>query len=462
MFRIVIAEDEDFIRDGIKSLIKEALPDSEIIGDFADGEMVIETVKKQHVDLIITDIRMPKVSGIDIAKYVYEHKLNIPILMITAYRNFEYAKDALNYNVKNLITKPIDFDEFVSSINSILKEKNSISALEDAYRVSNNLIKKRNDMRTAFYRYTSGSIDFEALSNEYPEEMAKYRKNFCYLIDFRLEARMSVETPEWENFCDISNNRFEAFCLRAGKNSADILLIVFAENHEEILKEYVFEVKKFIKSNYKSDIKYNSRGYQNFLLIPIENMRGFVSLYTGYLLSKNVLCDDLLEKLYENSTDLWFINFLYAVINNLKENVEMDTDRFLTSARFAENKDEIKKVFYDIQKAVSSGSDSKILSVKAYISDHYNENLSLESVAEAFNLNPSYFSRMFKKETGEKFADYLIRFKIKKAKELLADGTYSLDEICEKIGYNSVSYFSKVFKAYTGMTLKQYRDSFGD
>lgn len=397
MFRIVIAEDEDFIRDGIKSLIKEALPDSEIIGDFADGEMVIETVKKQHVDLIITDIRMPKVSGIDIAKYVYEHKLNIPILMITAYRNFEYAKDALNYNVKNLITKPIDFDEFVSSINSILKEKNSISALEDAYRVSNNLIKKRNDMRTAFYRYTSGSIDFEALSNEYPEEMAKYRKNFCYLIDFRLEARMSVETPEWENFCDISNNRFEAFCLRAGKNSADILLIVFAENHEEILKEYICEVKKFIKSNYKSELRYNSRGYQNFLLIPIENMRGFVSLYTGYLLNKNVLCDDLLEKLYENSTDLWFINFLYAVINNLKENVEMDTDRFLTSARFAESKDEIKKVFYDIQKAVSSGSDSKILSVKAYISDHYNENISLESVAENFNLNPSYFSRMFKK-----------------------------------------------------------------
>ena len=129
MFSIIIAEDEDFIRDGIKSLVKEALPDSEIIGDFADGEMVIETIKKQHVDLIITDIRMPKVSGIDIAKYVYEHKLNISILMITAYRNFEYAKDALNYNVKNLITKPIDFDEFIASINSILKEKASISAL---------------------------------------------------------------------------------------------------------------------------------------------------------------------------------------------------------------------------------------------------------------------------------------------------------------------------------------------
>ena len=195
MFSIIIAEDEDFIRDGIKSLVKEALPDSEIIGDFADGEMVIETIKKQHVDLIITDIRMPKVSGIDIAKYVYEHKLNISILMITAYRNFEYAKDALNYNVKNLITKPIDFDEFIASINSILKEKASISALEDAYRVSNALIRKRNDLRTSFYRYTSGSIDFEELLSEFPEEMSKYRKNFCYLIDFRLEARMSADKP---------------------------------------------------------------------------------------------------------------------------------------------------------------------------------------------------------------------------------------------------------------------------
>ena len=180
------------------------------------------------------------------------------------------------------------------------------------------------------------------------------------------------------------------------------------------------------------------------------------------MLSNSVLADDLLEKLYDNSTETWFRNFLYAVINNLKENVEMDTDRFLIPAKFASDKTEIRRIFYDIQKNVVAGTDSKIYSIKAYISAHYSENISLDSVASAFNLNTTYLSRMFKKETGEKFADYIIRFKIKKAKELIADGSYDTQQICEKIGYNSVSYFSKVFKAYTGMTLKQYRDSFGE
>lgn len=462
MFSIIIAEDEDFIRKGISDLILEELSDVEMAGEFSNGESVINLLKKQRVDLVITDIRMPKVDGIEVAKYIYEHSLNIPVIMITAYRNFEYAKDALNYGVKTLITKPIDFDELIANINEVKQAKESKVLLEDAYRASDDLIKKHNDICNALFRFTSGRMDYEELMSEYPENIKRYGGYPCYMIEFRLDTCGIEGNSEWENFCDISNNKFEAFCLQSGKKSASVLLIVYENDADAVLNNYLSEVKKFIKTNYGIGVMSKSTEYRNFLMIPIENMRGLVSLFTGYMLSNSVLADDLLEKLYDNSTETWFRNFLYAVINNLKENVEMDTDRFLVPAKFASDKTEVRKIFYDIQKNVATGSDSKIYSIKAYISAHYSENISLDSVASAFNLNATYLSRMFKKETGEKFADYIIRFKIKKAKELIADGGYNTRQICEKIGYNSVSYFSKVFKTYTGMTLKQYRDSFGE
>jgi two-component system response regulator YesN len=99
----------------------------------------------------------------------------------------------------------------------------------------------------------------------------------------------------------------------------------------------------------------------------------------------------------------------------------------------------------------------EVLEACRYVSLHLDKRISLEEVAEQLYLNPSYFSRMFKKETGENFIEYVNRMKLERAKELLDTTGHPIGKICEMLGYDNQSYFIKIFKAYTGATPVEYR-----
>jgi two-component system response regulator YesN len=94
-----------------------------------------------------------------------------------------------------------------------------------------------------------------------------------------------------------------------------------------------------------------------------------------------------------------------------------------------------------------------------YIVERYQEELSLEEVAEHVHLNPHYFSKVFKQQTGETFIDYVTRLRIDKAKALILDGQFSLKEVCYMVGYKDPNYFSRVFKKVTGVTPTEYRST---
>ena len=93
----------------------------------------------------------------------------------------------------------------------------------------------------------------------------------------------------------------------------------------------------------------------------------------------------------------------------------------------------------------------------AYIRERFHEDISLEDAADHVHLNPYYFSKVFKQQTGETFIDYVTRLRIEKAKALMAKQELSLKEVCYQVGYNDPNYFSRVFKKVTGMTPTEYR-----
>lgn len=92
-----------------------------------------------------------------------------------------------------------------------------------------------------------------------------------------------------------------------------------------------------------------------------------------------------------------------------------------------------------------------------YIENNFREPISLTDIANAVNLNPSYLSRLFKKENGLSVTEYLTQFRLEKAKELLKDNSLRLRDVAEHVGYNDISYFSNTFKKYTGMSPTEYR-----
>lgn len=95
-------------------------------GDFEDGEEVIEFLQENEADIIITDIRMPNTDGLELAKYVQEHMPKCSVVIETGYEDFQYARNALRYQVKDYLTKPINESELLKSIKNILAEKHSL------------------------------------------------------------------------------------------------------------------------------------------------------------------------------------------------------------------------------------------------------------------------------------------------------------------------------------------------
>lgn len=109
--RVIVADDQQIIREHICKFVTETDSVFEIAGSFEDGRDVIDYLKDNHVDIILTDVLMCEVSGIDVAKYVYENKLSTHVVIISAYRDFEYARSALSYGVKDYLIKPTSTKE---------------------------------------------------------------------------------------------------------------------------------------------------------------------------------------------------------------------------------------------------------------------------------------------------------------------------------------------------------------
>lgn len=124
MFEAIVVDDERRIRTGISSFINNNDTGFEVIHTFKDGSEAIEHLKSQNADLVITDIKMVDISGIELARYIYENKPHIKVVLLSGYTEFEYAKAALKYNVEDYLTKPTDFGELTKTLHKIRDELN--------------------------------------------------------------------------------------------------------------------------------------------------------------------------------------------------------------------------------------------------------------------------------------------------------------------------------------------------
>ena len=131
MLRVVIADDEPFVREGLKSLINWEEIGVKLVGDFENGKELINHLPELLPDIVITDIQMPSISGLQIAKYISENYKNIIVILLTAYSKFQYAKEAIEYGVKHYVVKNDLLDELPMILAKIVSEKRESDNTKD-------------------------------------------------------------------------------------------------------------------------------------------------------------------------------------------------------------------------------------------------------------------------------------------------------------------------------------------
>lgn len=520
MYRLVIVEDETNIRKGMCNYIGWGKMGFEVVADFEDGKEAIEYLADHPVEVVLTDIEMAEKTGLDIAEYIQNQHLNTKTVIISGYREFEYARKAIEYDVKYYLLKPIQMKE-VHSVFADLKEKLDQEALN-----------RDND--------TSNQEDFELLLPELQEQFwisllvgGPHNKNEIRkkLELLRLDINpqvpyavidVSIKDIEegdyyqtYENKRNLINNIFQSdnkdiqyFTMLIWKDTIKVLAttqeMISEEEFGNKLKRQIAEklegVQKLLKLSFEMKVEkiyeniyaFEQRKYafQIHVMNVDENIEidedDYNRLMQKYKLLVEVInsgnfeeLDSIIDNIFFECRDLpltqvkQLIINMFSVLSNkymkMGNDVWKDVNKKMMSKEIlsADSKEvllmECRELLHESLEMISHKANETSMEVikqaVEYMKKHYHEDISLESVADRYFLNRSYFSRIFKLYTGETFTDCLIGIRMEEAKELLKSGKNKVYEISQMVGYSSEKYFFRVFKQHTGKSPAEYQRS---
>lgn len=462
-YRIAVCDDEKLIRNGISKFIGESFENAEVVASLSDGEEVIELLKTSSVDIIITDIRMKKVDGIAVAEYIAEKSPRTKFIFITGYQMFEYAQKAINLKASGFVSKPIDFEELKRLVKACMDEMEKTTNF--AISTSNRMVMLHNSVKENIRNYYYGEMSLQAfrkaIENQDPEILEKNAE----LVHFSAASgEIKSDDPYriWDDFADMENEFFKAFTV-VGNSKNAVLVIVFSRMDSvsyRKMTDYLNELKKNVKIACRAEFSYNCIPLDNVCDIYVQNDRYFTELYLDRALAKNGEGVKDAEKIMMYSLSF---NRIRSVADEiLKSAVNEDRDKVqkikhsLESARIRDDFKDIFKEMRSLRFERTNGDSAVITKALEYINNNYGSEISLNTLSDHLCISTAHFSRIFKRDTGKNFKDYVTDFRINKAKELFAKGRYSVKEVSYKVGFQNPLYFGQVFKRNVGMTPHEY------
>ncbi|SHH50809.1 two-component system, response regulator YesN [Caloranaerobacter azorensis DSM 13643] len=504
MYRLLIADDEPIEREGLKLIINKNLPDIRVIGEAKNGREAIELVDELSPDILLLDIKMPGINGIEAAKEIRRKYKNLKIIILSAYDYFAYAKESFSLGVYDYLLKPVrraklietlekviseiekerierqeklKLREELSDIKNMFEEKFVTIILEDGLKGENNIKNRIDILDMTFDLYYVLAISIESknndmLSNIYDEVfryfkhreksiISKYNDNIYVLVEVDNINEIEVKRLSYERANKIYNRLI-------GKYDIDIRIGVKIGRGIDNLKRVIIEANKLIISvknkniisdfydKNEEDLIEIKEEYQKILSIIKGIVNGdresLIELYN--LLEMLCISENYkIIKLYEIISILRFLIFKKRgkmYFNDLlsgSKNLELDLCYVKKIVI-----DELNKYFVEI----NNQTHEIIERAKEYIYKNYNKDIKLEDVAEKVSVSPYYFSKLFKKEMGKNFIDFLTELRIEEAKKKLDEGM-SIKAVSRCIGYSDPNYFSRVFKKITGMSPNSYK-----
>jgi len=368
------------------------------VGIFRDGDEAIEFLSENDVDLVITDIKMARCSGIELAKYIYNNKPYINTIAVSAYSEFEYAKELMRYGVMYYLLKFVDLDEFLEAIDIV---RSNITSRKSGY------VAQYDELQTEMFFYDLFENNFssceEAAKNYYEIEKNISFENSCC-------KEISIIVEDYENF---RNTKWKYT--------------------DEMFKNAVFNVVKLTNSSLFVTLKDFCDEKLNFLAFNHGN-DFFVDTQS-------------LEK--ELSTSF-----------GIEINITVSNSIFLKDVslgNYAEENEDNKAVSKDYC-FQNSQLPTIVKSAIDIIEKNYNTQIIRSEIAEQIHINAIYLSKTFKKYTGKTLMTYLYECRMKKAMEYAVEGK-TINEICELIGYTDERAFRRAFKKYTGCSVRDYKKS---
>lgn len=418
--KILLVDDEGIVLRGLRTIIKRANSQWDIVAECLSGEEALPAIDHYRPDVVISDIRMYDISGIDIAERIREKHRDTLVILLTGYAEFSYAQQAVKLNIFDYLLKPTRYDDIINCLlraEAHIKEKKQKKIKEIA--LSTKLEESKTALREKFLQdLMKGLLPVSVNINEAIKE---------YCINFHrfLILNLSYDSMNDDFGNDCRDKSLLDYCVK------NIFNEVFAD-------------------------------VQNMVIIT-ENLQNFIVIIETIPMKDE--WQQMIEALAIKTVEL--LREKLEVVSHIglsetREDMEELFDCYNQSVyalELAKEKDKPILFFQDLDFNIPKNSYSKaIQSAIDYINSRFQEDISLKDVSEAVYLNVWYLSDLFKREVGRTFSEYVKDKRIELAKELLRDSSLKLYEVAYNVGIKEQSYFSSLFKKETGLTPKKYRE----
>lgn len=514
MIPVLIADDEKNIREGLKYIINWNELGYEIVGEASTGDEALSEILRLKPGLVLMDIRMPGLLGIDVIARAKKQGFTGRFIIISGFSDFCYAKEAIHLGVESYITKPIDEDELEStvikirdSINAEINSKTSYANYKEKARSSIllDILKKliTPDATLCKDLRLDAPVYRVVIYENYSPKVLKNEYNFADLLRVTNQDNNSFETLSDEigniiilkgQFCiDRFNDvlrHYEDVPPQAG-SPLDGVFLAYGRNVYSPKDLYLsFEdVKVLIKRRFFCLQGQHTLGPDELPMEEVSKERISMDVLSSYArklsdfiqsFNRNKVAETLYELeqyLFNVDADVDEIRLgLSDMYLQIKEKMNFSNPE--ASIPFPSNADLISLInnkyylyeiiqyfgeqFEMIMNATGSSSRSSVFDdILYYINHNYSSSLRLETLAPLFGYNSAYLGKIFSKNVGENFNSYVDHVRIEKSKQLLKDNKLKVYEVSDAVGYKNVDYFHKKFKKYEGMSPAEYRRSHG-
>lgn len=405
MYRVLIAEDEEIIRRGVCGALCWKEVGCELCGAVENGAEAIRSIQSAPPDILLCDIRMPEKSGLDVAQFIQENRIDCKVLLLTGYSDFSYAQLAITFGVFDYLLKPVSTEALKAAI------FRATSALDEA--------------RQLHLSNLSANVPTAVLSTAAEKLLSQF---------------IFEKTPPSSPLV----SRAKALGLSAERFSLALIPFVPAPGDDYSGESGMPPERRHLISRLFDNAAQRAAFHS---ILPETG--GVVPLCAGY--SEGAFspfyCWEILSADFCHEAH---IDLPLAVCAHSSDLIGLHSACQTALSALS-----------DAPPAFPPSRSPVVLSVLNYLWAHYASPVKLANVADHVYLNPSYISRIVHKETGMSFVDHLLFIRVQEAKRILLTSRARTFEVAEMTGFGSVKYFSQVFRQLTGMSPSQYRSRAG-
>ncbi|MBO2943539.1 response regulator [Paenibacillus sp. F411] len=519
MYKVLLADDEILDLEGMKQFIPWESLGMTVVAGVNNGFAACEVLEREKIDVLVSDIRMPNMSGLELAQKALELQEQLQIIFVSGYQDFSYVKQAMALQACSYVLKPMDDSELIEALGKVRLKLDHLrrrQETETAYQKAIPVVKHQyllqllqqplhrvpREAMNPQYRFQRIAwpvraglfeLDDAALLLNHVEKEERLR----LIEDVHLRLQQLLLRKGLEYICTMQPHR-TAVLLPAEASAEDFDFI-----REQLAEEFPFTLTigtgepahhlQELHASYEQAVTaleykmFRGKGqWINFTDIPREEMQHAATLdlrldalmqaMTSYNLvsihdeleQMAVLVSGMRSRFTVRNLSLYILmklnDHLHTMQEDLFQMLGLELAKLDVLLQF-ETIDDIfswlrRKVFEISEQLHNRKSSKNGRLVQEMVDDvrqRLHESITLRDVANRFSFSPNYLGVLFKEETGHNFSDYVIGLRMDHAKSLLTGTKLKIYEVAAQCGYQYLPYFSRQFKETFGMTPLDYR-----